>query len=369
MNHTALFLLAIFCLCGCRTNEIFCNKNKKFDRLFCWGSPANENEAARFAAAGVTDLPVKNLKQYEWAKKYGMNAYWNIFLPTGPYKQVLTADEQKHYDYISGTDLNSGIPYNERMKILHQRRKEKQHLYGGDTVTEIATIANYQIACFSSDDDFTLTEKKLDNMLDKAPADAAGMFMDFTGYTNLHGCYCPKCLFKYQNYLKSNKLPDNAANRGMFYLEEIISYYNRVIDYVKSKRHNYKIVIHVYPLFKNAPLHGNRTKADYCGQTVSWYFKWDGEKIRKYTDYVIKHAKDYYLTAEGLPFIGLSTDKNSSLGYKTPEDIDFELRTILQRGATSVMVCNGREILKDGYFEVFKKYCAADKQLEQTKKH
>jgi hypothetical protein len=104
-------------------------------------------------------------------------------------------------------------------------------------------------------------------------------------------------------------------------------------------------------------LYGNRTKADYCGQTVSWYFKWDENKIRKYTEYVLEHAKDHYPSAEGIPFIGINEDKNSSLAHKTPEEVEQELRIILASGSRTVMVCNGTAILEPGYFEVFRKYC------------
>ena len=38
---------------------------------------------------------------------------------------------------------------------------------------------------------------------------------------------------------------------------------------------------------------------------------------------------------EVIPFIGLSTDKTSSLGFKMPAEVEHDLRTILVVGASS----------------------------------
>ena len=186
------------------------------------------------------------------------------------------------------------------------------------------------------------------------------MFLDYIGYTNYQGCYCKDCLAKYRKYLIKHKLKDTPENKTAFYREKLVEYYNKVIDYIKSRRPDFKIVVHIYPVFKNDPLYGNRTKADYCGQTVSWYFKWDERKIKKYTAFVLDHARDYYSFAEGIPFIGLSADKTSSLGYKTPEEVEHDLQTVLAAGSRTVMVCDGRVLLQDGYYEVFRKYCGKE---------
>ena len=111
---------------------------------------------------------------------------------------------------------------------------------------------------------------------------------------------------------------DSSENQTAFYRQKIVEYYDKVITYVKSKHPSFKFVVHIYPDFKNDPLYGNRIKADYCGQTVSWYFKFDQVKIRKYTQYVVKDAQDYHNFVQGVPFIGLNTRSSSSLGYKTP---------------------------------------------------
>ena len=349
----AVFLLSILLSAGCSTGK---TSEEKFTRLFCWGNPVNEEAAARYAEAGVTDIKVQNQKQYKLAKKYGMTPYWGCFLPAGPHKQTLNAEEQKLFDYINGKDLDRKLSRARRMEILHSRRGEKQARYGGDCVTEHTVLNDYQIACFSCDEDLLLSKKALDKILQQSPAGSAGMYMDFIGYTNNNGCYCKNCLEKYKSFLLKNKLADTKKSKTEFYRNEMVNYYNQVIDYVKSKRPDYKIVVHIHPMFRNDPLYGNRTKADYCGQTVSWYFPWDKETIQEKTKFVVEHAKDCYPHVEGIPFIGINPEKGSSLAYKAPETVEQELEIILASGGRSLLVCNGSAILKDGYFEVFKKY-------------
>ena len=355
---TALVLGMVLAVCGCRsTGKNNSAENLKFNRLFCWNFTNNEKDAARFAEAGVTDVLVHNKKQYDLAVKYGITPYWRCFIPTGPYTQVMTPEETRHYNYINGKDLDKKMPYRDRQNVIHARRREVNHRYGGEPVTKIDTLNNQSIACFTSDEGLVLTRKKLDKLMKDAPSGAAGMFLDYLGYMNHQGCCCEKCLSKYRKYLSDRKLKDTPENRTVFYREKLVEYYNAVIDYIKGKHPDYKIAVHVYPDFRNDPLYGNRIKADYCGQTVSWYFKFDEAKIRRYTKYVLEHARDHHPFAEGIPFIGLSTDKSNSLCFKTPEEVDHDLRTILSAGGRTVMVCNGRSIIEDGYFEVFKKYC------------
>ena len=71
-----------------------------------------------------------------------------------------------------------------------------------------------------------------------------------------------------------------------------------------------------------------------------------------------EHAKDYYPNVEGIPFQGVNTNSNISLGYKTPADVEREIRQILAAGGKTLMVCDGPSIIEPGYFDVFRKYCS-----------
>ena len=346
---------------GCRTMEKEVNiDNMKFERLFSWGPPTNEETAEKYAKAGVTDIIVYSKKQLELATKHGMRGYWTCFTPDGPHCQVMSEEETNHFNYINGKDLDPKMPREERMKITSKRKGEKNHRYGGEMVTDIDTLNDAEIKCFISDDDLALTKKKLDRILSTAPAGISGIYIDYVGYMNHNGCYCENCLEKYRKYLSEHKLEDTPKNKNDFYLGQLVDYYNNVIDYIKKQRPEFKVVVHVYPDFKPLPLLGNRIKADFCGQTVAWYFQWPKEKIQRYTKYVTEHAKDYYPNVEGIPFQGINTNPNISLGYKTPADVEREIRQILTAGGRTLMVCDGPSIIEPSYYEIFRKYCGKE---------
>lgn len=226
---SGVFLLLYGCKCADRTTS---SEKMKFQRLFCSGVPVNEQAAVRYADAGVTDIVVRNKEQYDLAVKYGMTPYWRYFTPAGPHPQVMTEEETKHYDYINGKDLDPKLSHAERMKLLHARRIEKQHRYGGAPVTETDTLNDVILPCFLSDDDFSLARKKIDLLLKDAPQYVAGMFLDYIGYMNHRGCYCKNCLEKYRQYLADRKWKDTPENKTAFYRENLVEYYNRVIDYI-----------------------------------------------------------------------------------------------------------------------------------------
>lgn len=332
----------------------------RFHRVFCWGRPVNEKSAMKYAQAGVTDIPVSNKKQYDLAVKYGMTPYCYTFTPAGPHFQVVTPEEEKFRIYIGGRDLDKKISRAERDKIIHRRRVEKNYRYGGEKDVEM-DVLNENIYCFISDTDFSYSRKKLDKILKEAVPGVKGIYFDYIGYINHKGCYCKECLEKLMSYLKKNKLSDTPANRDIFYRDKLVEYYNKAVDYIKSKRPDFKIVAHLYPDFQPDPLFGKYLKVDYCGQTVAWYFKWPLEKIARYTRYVVKHAKDHHSFAEGIPFLGINSSRKTSLGYKSPADLEKELQTILASGGRTLMICTGSVMIEKGYFEVFKKYCTPSK--------
>ena len=327
-----------------------------FDRVFCWGHPTNESAAKRYAEAGVTDIMVRNQKEFDLAVKYGMTPYTGCFLAVGPHRQVMTPEEEAFSTCINGGDLDPALPRAERSRIIHRRRIEKQHRYGGDSVADPDTL-RCDLPCFISDTDLTLTRKSIDELLERAVPGVRGIWLDYIGYTNHRGCYCEGCLAELRRYLAEHKLADTPENRSLFYRDELVRYCNRVIDCIRSRRPDFKIVLHIYPEFRPDPLYGNRVKADFCGQTAAWYFKWPAEKIARYTRYVVEHAKDCHPNSEGIPFLGVNSSPNSSLPANTPAEVEAELKIILAASGRTLMICNGGVMIQPGYFEVFRKYC------------
>lgn len=363
-----MFLFScLFLLASCQSNI---SQEAKFERVFSWGNPRNEEMARKYALIGVTDILVRNKKEYKLAVKYGMNAYHgSAFTPAGPHRQVMSKEEEKYHNYINGRDLDrKKYSRKEINAIINKRMMEKNHRFGGESENgAMDTLNTVSIPCFNSDKGYILSRKKMDRILAKTVPGVKGIAMDYVGYTNHYGCYCKVCLQDYKEYLRKKNLKDTKENKNKFYRDLLVNYYNSMIDYVKSKRPDFKVVVHIYPVFQPEPLYANRVKADLCGQTVAWYFKWPLEKIARYTKITVKEAKKYFPHAEGVPFVGLNGAKGSALYSKTPEELEKELQTILAAGGRSLLVCSGGDMIKKNYFEIFRKYSRNAKTFPEIK--
>ena len=235
---------------------------------------------------------------------------------------------------------------------------EKNHRFGGESPNPLDTLNVAAIACFASDTDLKLSKARMDKIIDKALPGVTGVYMDYIGYANHRGCYCDGCLKRCQEFLKKYHLADTQENRDRFYRDQLVNYYNAMVDYVKSKRPDFKVVAHFYPDFRPEPFYGVRTAVDFGGHTVAWYFKAPLEKISAETRHIYSIENQYHKNISCIPFLGLNTNSNSALGYKTPAEVDAELQAISAAGGTTLMVCSGISIIQPGYFEVFKKYSA-----------
>ncbi|MDD4017881.1 MAG: hypothetical protein PHV28_08030 [Kiritimatiellae bacterium] len=327
---------------------------KRFNRVFSWGRLTDEDTARRFSRIGVTDIQVANNEQLALARKYGMIPYCGTFTPRGPHGQAMSSEEEKHFAYINGLDLK-GRPSSEKNAEIDKRRLERKHRYGGEPVASLDTINSVRIPCFGSDVDYTLSRKSIDAICSRVDG-VQGIFFDYIGYSNFKGCYCEQCLAAYKAYLTEKGLEDTAKHKNEFYRDRLVTYCNDMIGYVKSQHPDFKVVIHVYPTFLPEPLYGNRLKADFCGQTVAWYFPWDAVKIRQYTRVTVMEQDKYFTGARGVPFVGLNR-RPGSLWVKDAATLDSELRTILASGGDTLMVCNGNDMIEPGIDKVFATYC------------
>ncbi len=338
-----------------------------FKRVFCWGRLSDEETARRFSEIGVTDIRVFTTEELALAQEYGMTPYCGTFTPRGPHGQVMSPEEEKHFVYINGLDLKDMNPA-ERKAEIDKRRLEMQHRYGGEPVTALDTISSARIRCFSSDVDHALSKKAIDAICSRVDG-VQGIFFDYVGYSNFNGCYCEKCLTAYKAHLAEKGLSDTEENRNEFNRDRLVTYCNDMIDYVKSQHPDFKVVIHVYPVFLPDALYGNRLKADFCGQTVAWYFPWDVEKIAQYTRITVMEQNKHFKGVCGVPFVGLNR-KPGSLWVKDAATLGRELKTILAAGGDTLMVCNGHDMIEPGIDEVFSTYCGGgiDTQRGQSGK-
>lgn len=327
---------------------------ERFERVFCWGSVTDEASARAYAEVGVTDVFVKGTNGLAAARKYGLRTYCG-FGPNGTHGQVLSAEEKKHFDYLNATELKKSLTKDERRAEIEARRKKANCQFGGEPQT-LPDMCPDRIICFLGDEALSKSKARMDKTLGDNPQ-VDGIAFDYIGYVNLHSCECEDCKTRFAVWLKAGGRAENEENRNLFFREQLVNYINALVDYAKSVRPGIKVAMHLYPAFRPDPLYGKDLKADYIEETVAWYFQWPDEKISDYTRRIV--TTPHMPGARSVPFVGLNATEGRALAYKSPERLDHELRLILAAGGRSVAVCNGADMLKPGYREVFMRYAPA----------
>lgn len=322
-----------------------------FDFLFSWVRVKDESSAKAFAEIGVTDAIAGGKNGFAAARKFGIIPYCT-FAPVGPHKQVLRVEEQRHCDFINATDLDGRISKEELRKVQEERRKAAGCRFGGEPDAAL-DLCSKTISCFLSDADCVMAKAALDKTLAANP-DAGGIAFDYIGYMNYRSCECDHCKARLAAFLKKEGLEETEASRNRFFRESLVSYINTLVDYVHSVRPGVKVTIHLYPVFMPDPLYGRDIKADTVQETVAWYFQWPDAKIADYTRRVCAARRQ--AGSVGVPFLGLNATPGKALAWKSPERLEAELRIILAAGGRRLGVCNGADMLKPGYREVFMKY-------------
>ena len=323
----------------------------RFDFLFSWGRVKDEASTKAFAEIGVTDANASGRDGFAAARKFGIVPYCS-FTPVGPHKQVLRGEEQRHFDFISATDLRGRASKEELRKVRNERLKSANCRYGGEPDAAL-DLCPQLIACFLSDTNCAMAKARLDKTLAANP-DAGGISFDYIGYTNFRSCECDDCKARLSAFLKKENLEETEAARNRFFRESLVSYINTLVGYVRKVRPGMKVTIHLYPVFMPDPLYGRDVEADTVQETVAWYFQWPDAKSADYTRRVCAEGRK--AGSVSVPFVGLNANQGRALAWKSPERLDAELRIILAAGGHRLGVCNGADMLKPGYRKVFMKY-------------
>ena len=324
----------------------------RFEFLFSWGRVTDEATARAFAEIGVTDVVASGRTGPAAARKYGMVPYCT-FTPPGPHKQVLREEEQRHFDFITASDLRGRLSKGEHDKVRNERKIAAKCQFGGEPVTAL-DLCPQLIDCFLSDVNCAMAKAKMDKTLAANP-DAGGIAFDYIGYTNFRSCECADCKARLAAYLKKEGLAEDEAVRNRFFRASLVAYINTLVDHVRSVRPGMKVTMHLYPAFMPDPLYGRDLRGDTVQETVAWYFQWPDEKIAEYTRRI--NAGVHGQGSVSVPFVGLNATPGRALAFKAPERLEAELRIILAAGGRRLGVCNGGDMVKPGYREVFMKYC------------
>jgi hypothetical protein len=167
-----------------------------------------------------------------------------------------------------------------------------------------------------------------------------GVCWDFIGYRNYHSCECDRC--------RADLGGLTAITREAFYLSSLTGLYARLYQETKKVNPELLIATHIYPVYLPDIHYGEKVMADFCGETVSWFFQphWHFEKIRSYTRKTLNSSRDFR-QMEAMPMIGFYSDGEFSRDKKGADRLELELRILRIERTKHFMMCELGHLLRD----------------------
>jgi len=216
--------------------------------------------------------------------------------------------------------------------------KKHGYQFGGEPAQGRREVGQASPLCLDRPEAMAALEKRIKAVVDACPS-LGGVALDFVGYQNYHCCYCPVSERQFQVWHKAHaQLPAGRA-RDEFSLQRLVSYYDHLVEYVRSLRPGLKVTAHLYPVFLPEPLYGNRLKLDYSIQTAAWFFEpyWPEEKVRRYARTITAEEAKYHVNARGIPFVALYVQR--PIADKPVERFAKELEWVFSAsGGTSLSI-------------------------------
>lgn len=325
MKKSVLLIILIFisCVSTCFGDEkISDKKNFRMGWGACKKASELENffnitKELHFTAISVLKKP-EDMKTFtEFAQKAGIDSYYWL-VPTPP------KDSPK--DYLQ-------VMSDEEQEILKKSRADKERAihgfqFGGEPLPENREVLHSSIHCFHRKEVIEATKAQIKLIIESCP-DLTGIAFDKFGYWNYKCCYCEESEKQLAEFHSKHKNITLEEARKQFSLQTLVRFYNDMADYARSLKPEIKTTAHIWPVFLDEPLYGNRLNIDYCQQTVAWFFKpyWSDEKIISYTKTTVDEAKKYFPRQNGIPFFGLYWNKSEGMN-KNPERLRHELEII-----------------------------------------
>jgi hypothetical protein len=306
-------------------------------KLICVWTLAGENELA--VEEGVKQAKSLGFNAVCWNRpglaaachKLGLKAY-AIVSPLERRETALLQVLKKGEEKLAGFDPGKTPP-------------EQFYQYGGEPMQGKQEILDQNLAC---PNDPGVLEHSLKKVAELRDAGCDGVIWDFVGYRNYKSCECNLCLTELENFRKEHPKLDEEESKNSFYENTLVSLYDALYRETKRIAPNLNILNHIHPVFLPDIFYGRRVWVDYCGITVSWFFKphWPLEKVREYT---IKVLSGPYTHKEvnGMPMIGFYTDGQYARDRKSPERLEKEFEILKETGARNLIMCELGHILRD----------------------
>ena len=344
----------------------------RFRKVFAFTDIGDDEHAAKLAelnvfAANCCDAGNRpDPEKIERAKRFGIVPYVAFGPFCGLHVQALSPEEARLQAELQGRFVPSDAKGDAGDPGRTDLWRTRHYRLGGEPEPGNAEVYVESIGCFVGTNACAKGAAGLVERL-RANPEAKAVCLDYIGYANYRGCRHPDCLRLLEAWLEREGLADTGENRDRFFEEQIVAYYAALYDAAKAYDPSVVVYAHLFPVFLPDPLYGSRLKLDYCAQTCAWYFRWPAEKVRRYAETVVRGQRERWPFAHGVPFVAYGPWANGidpDFG-KTPEDLDRELRAVLESGAEYLAVHEIDSVVADpAVFAVFRKYCAAPDREE-----
>ena len=124
---------------------------------------------------------------------------------------------------------------------------------------------------------------------------------------------------------------------ALFSEESMLKTSRQLYKFIKLLRPDAIVACHIYPKFNPNPDYGSKFRVDYCGQSISWFFKpfWDIDEVRRNARRM-KSMENTQLN-RFMPFVACFGQDDSSYLKKSPERLGEEIKIALEYGNGSMM--------------------------------
>ena len=361
-----LMIVALVAVCATAAADAPSGGEPRFRKVFAFTDIGDDEHAAKLAqlnvfAANCCDAGNRpDPEKIKRAKRFGIVPYVAFGPFCDSHAQVLSPEEARLQAELQSRFAPPRAKGDAGDRGRTDLWRERHYRLGGEPEPGNSEVFVESIGCFVGTNACAKGAARLVERL-KANPEAKAVCLDYIGYANYRGCSHPDCQRLLKAWLEREGLADTEENRDRFFEDQIVAYYAALYDAVKAYDPSVVVYAHIYPVFLPDPLYGSRLKLDYCAQTCAWYFRWPMEKVRKYAETVVRDQRKHWPFAHGVPFVAYGPWANDIDPdfRKTPEDLDRELRAVLESGAEYLSVHEIDSIIADpAVFAVFKKYCA-----------
>jgi hypothetical protein len=217
--------------------------------------------------------------------------------------------------------------------------------YGGEPADGNHEILDQNLTC---PNDPGVVQYTMEQIIASREAGYDGIVFDFVGYRNYHSCECEICTKKIREFSNKQTGISAAQINKMYFGKVLVELYDTLYAAAKAVAPEMIVANHIHPVFRPETMYGLNVNTDYCGITVSWFFKphWPLEKVEKYTKNTVcgpyrhKHAR-------GMPMIGFYSDGAYERDRKSGSRLKQEFEILKQVNAQHLLMCELGHILRN----------------------